>query len=284
MAHFYTADQSSGSSYSSSGSRIAPQSDEAYAKQVASWLKYSGMFDEGYNAVSPYAKAAMEYFKPGGGYGVGQKMSATKKIRQGVASDTINAVNAGMSSMSSARGLQTRAGSELATQYRNIEDQRATLGLQANSSYVNMINSLSWLATGYPKYQPTVLNSSSGGSSQRSSSVRPVPQPQPSGGGGQRSYGGGGYQPEYVPGQPQITDYSANYEPGGVWYNYGEDVSSGSNVDYWPNNSAYQADDIPYASNYNTSNYDAGDWGGGYVPDSSEGYTDNYDYEEDEWY
>ena len=279
MADFYTADQSSGSSYSSSGSRIAPQSDEAYAKQVASWLKYSGMFDEGYNAVSPYAKAAMEYFKPGGGYGVGQKMSATKKIRQGVASDTINAINSGMSSTSSARGLQTRAKISQAEQYRNIEDTRATLGLQANSSYVNMINSLSWLATGYPKYQPTVLNSSSGGSSQRSSSVRPVPQPQPSGGGGQRSYGGGGYS---QPSAPPDTRYW-NWDENNPNY-YGENVSSGSNVDYWPNNSAYQADDIPYASNYNTSNYDAGDWGGGYVPDSSEGYTDNYDYEEDEWY
>ena len=284
MADFYTADQSSGSSYSSSGSRIAPQSDEAYAKQVASWLKYSGMFDEGYNAVSPYAKAAMEYFKPGGGYGVGQKMSATKKIRQGVASDTINAINSGMSSTSSARGLQTRAKISQAEQYRNIEDTRATLGLQANSSYVNMINSLSWLATGYPKYQPTVLNSSSGGSSQQSKSTRQV-QPQPQyrqqgGGGG----GGGYYQPEYVPGQPQITDYSANYEPGGIWENWGEDVSSGSNVDYWPNNSAYQADDIPYVTDYNYDSGGSSDWGGGYVPDSSEGYTDNYDYEEDEWY
>jgi len=272
-------------------SYIDPYSTTAYQNQVGNFNKYAGQFDTGYKTVSPYAEAAMKYFAPGGGYGQGQKIQATKKIQQGVAGDTIAAVNAGMSSMSSARGLKTRAGSELATQYRNIEDQRATLGLQANSSYVNMINSLSWLATGYPKYNPTVLQSGGGGGGGSSGARggkgflddKPFPDYNAYWEGA-RGDGGGGYQPEYVPGQPQITDYSANYEPGGIWENWGEDVSSGSNVDYWPNNSAYQADDIPYASNYNTSNYDAGDWGGGYVPDSSEGYTDNYDYETDEWY
>ena len=189
MADFYLADQSYGSRYNSSGSYIDPYSKEAYLAQKANFGKYAGMFETGYGKVSPYAEAAMKYFAPGGGYGQGQKIQATKAIQRGVARDTIAAVNAGMSSNVLARGLQTRAAGEKATQFRNIEDSRAQLGMQANDKYTNMLNSLSWLATGAPKYNPTVLNASSGSSNQQASSTRTPQSTQQAGG---QSQGGGG--------------------------------------------------------------------------------------------
>ena len=269
-------------------SYIDPYSTTAYQNQVGNFNKYAGQFDTGYKTVSPYAEAAMKYFAPGGGYGQGQKIQATKKIQQGVARDTIAAVNAGMSSMSSARGLKTRAGSELATQYRNIEDQRATLGLQANSSYVNMINSLSWLATGYPKYNPTVLQEGGGGGMVRSNND---PNPfgfgekktlSPSGGGWPAGYltgnsDGGYYQP--TDNSPPDTRYW-NWDENNPNY-YGEDVSSGSNVDYWPDNTATQADDIPYVTDYNydSGGYDSGGYDVNYYDPSASDYVDEGYYD-----
>ena len=122
-----------------------------------------GQFQELMGEVRPSSKEAMEYFRVGGGYGQGQKIQAKNLIQQGVARDTIGGVNTGMSSMSTARGLQTRAKSALATQYGNIEDTRAQLGLQANSAYISMMNSLSSMIQGYPKNYPVQPLSSGGG-------------------------------------------------------------------------------------------------------------------------
>lgn len=269
-------------------SYVDPYSRTAYNDQVGNFSKYAKKFDTGYNVVSPYAEAAMKYFAPGGGYGVGQKMSVTKKIQQGVAADQIAAVNSGMSSMSSARGLKTRAKLGQAEQYRNIEDTRAQLGNQANSSYVNMINSLSWLATGYPKYNPAILQSGGGGGGGGGGTIGSGPDRggildtsdwshgQPSaaeiemakinamnrGGSG---YGGGMYMPEGDVGSG--TSYWDESNP-----NYYEDASSGSNIDYWPDPYAREASDIPYYSgnsSYEPNYYDP--YSADYV---DEGYYD----------
>ena len=218
----------------------------AYNQNLDYWKQLYDKWNTMYGEAAPALKTARDYFAVGGGYGYGQKRPATKKIQQGVAADTIAGVNTGMSSLSSARGLKTRAQDLQATQYRNIEDSRAQLGMQANSQYVNMMNSLGSILSGYPQNypRPTPVQSS-GGYGVSGISYHPDPwannpigKAKPRGG-----YGGGGYDPG---GWGDRTQYSVNR--GVNEYDYGAGTVSGYG-------------DLPnYTEPYNPIGNDSFDW------------------------
>jgi len=104
----------------------------------------------------PAALELIAQFAPGGGYGTGRRAEAKELIQQGVARDTASAVGAGMSSMTGSRGLNVLAGSQLATQYANIEDMRAQLQLAAFQPYTQMLTNLAQVGVARPTYKQYV--------------------------------------------------------------------------------------------------------------------------------
>ena len=100
----------------------------------------------------PAALKLIDEFAIGGSYGQGRRTEANDLINQGVAQDSANAVAAGMSSISSSRGLNVLAGAQKATQYANIEDERARLEVQAFQPYTQMLANLAQVGTSRPQY------------------------------------------------------------------------------------------------------------------------------------
>jgi hypothetical protein len=106
----------------------------------------SGAVDTTKEAVGE-AKGLTDYYKPGGGYGKGQKTQATENVRAGEAKALGGSVASGMSSQFSARGINVLAGAELSKLYSNIEDTRNALLMQAFTPYAQMIQTLGSLAS-----------------------------------------------------------------------------------------------------------------------------------------
>ncbi len=98
----------------------------------------------------PAALELIEQFAPGGDFGLGRRQEAREVIGEGVARDTAAGVASGLSSTSSARGLNVLAGRELSTAFANIEDQRAQLQIQAFSPYTQMLSNLASIGTSRP--------------------------------------------------------------------------------------------------------------------------------------
>jgi hypothetical protein len=99
---------------------------------------YSSMMQA---ALSPLQQN-MQYYQPGSGYGQGQRQQAQENVQQGVSQDLGSMVASGMSSMAGARGVGTRAGSELSKLYSNIEDTRAGLLNQITGNYAQTYASM----------------------------------------------------------------------------------------------------------------------------------------------
>lgn len=70
-----------------------------------------------------------------GGYGAGQRQEAAENVQGGVAQDLGSMVASGMSSQFGARGVGTRAGSELSKLTKNVEDTRMQLAAQSQQAY-----------------------------------------------------------------------------------------------------------------------------------------------------
>lgn len=98
----------------------------------------------------PQALELIKRFAPGGDFGLGQRQEASQLIGEGVARDTAAAVASGLSSTSSARGLNVLAGRERATAFANIADQAAQLELGATSLYQQMLSTLAQVGTSRP--------------------------------------------------------------------------------------------------------------------------------------
>jgi hypothetical protein len=104
------------------------------------------------NQLAPQLQQMMNYYKPGGGYGQGQRMEAEQAVKGGVAQDLGNMVASGMSSQFGARGTQTRAGSELSKLYKNIEDTRSQLWQQSTQPYNQLMASIANMYSSRPTY------------------------------------------------------------------------------------------------------------------------------------
>lgn len=92
------------------------------------------------------AKSLRDYYQPGGGYGEGQRMEAKETVGQGVAQTMGQMVGSGMSSLFATRGINVLANTELSKLYKNIEDTRNQLLIQAFTPYAQMIQTLGELA------------------------------------------------------------------------------------------------------------------------------------------
>ena len=105
--------------------------------------------------VAPRLGQMMDYYQPGGGYGLGRRTEAREAVEGGVARDLGSMVASGMSSQFGARGTQMRAGSELSKLYKNIEDTRSQLWQQSTVPYAQMMGQISNLARSRPTYRGT---------------------------------------------------------------------------------------------------------------------------------
>ena len=115
-------------------------------RALVDWNKVFQQAEQGI----PEAKALIDQFRPGGDFGAGLRQESREAIQQGVAQDTAQAVAAGSSSVSSARGINTLAGSEFGKSVANIEDLRATLQVQSFTPYTQLLNNLSSLISARP--------------------------------------------------------------------------------------------------------------------------------------
>jgi hypothetical protein len=93
--------------------------------------EYSGQMGQ---ILSPLQQQ-MQAYQAGGSYGQGQRQQAQENVAGGVANDMAQGVASGMTGTNIARGIQTRAGSELSKLYGNIEDTRNQLLNQATGNY-----------------------------------------------------------------------------------------------------------------------------------------------------
>lgn len=115
----------------------------------ASLVDWNAVFNEAQKG-SQAAFALIDQFAPGGGFGTGLRQEATELVQGGVAADSAAAVRSGSSSISSARGINTLAGSELSKQFANIEDLRAGLQVQSFSPFTQMLSNLTSLISVRP--------------------------------------------------------------------------------------------------------------------------------------
>lgn len=123
-----------------------------YQQALTDWQKMYGSYASMMGGVTPQLQQMMGYYAPGGGYGGGQRQEAAEQVRGGVAQDLGSMVASGMSSQFGARGTQTRAGSELSKLYKNIEDTRAQLQMQAVQPYAQMMQAMANIQQSRPTY------------------------------------------------------------------------------------------------------------------------------------
>ncbi len=111
--------------------------------------KYSDLISETIPDVreaATSAKGLRDYYQPGGGYGEGLREEAKEEVGKGVARTSGQMVASGMSSLFGSRGVNVLAGAELSKLYKNIEDTRNQLLMQAFTPYAQMIQTLGQLA------------------------------------------------------------------------------------------------------------------------------------------
>jgi hypothetical protein len=144
---------------------------------LSDWSKGLGQYSNMMGAALSPLQQQMQAYQPGGGYGQGQRQQAQENVQQGVSQDLGGMVASGMSSMAGARGVGTRAGSELSKLYGNIEDTRNQLLNQATGNYAN---AYSQMMLGYGdmiKARPTYTQNQyvMSGSGQRANPLGPGP-------------------------------------------------------------------------------------------------------------
>lgn len=127
-----------------------------YQEALSDWRKDYGSYASMMKTVTPALQQMMGYYSPGGGYGGGLRQEAEETVRGGVSQDLGSMVASGMSSQFGARGVQTRAGSELSKLYKNIEDTRNQLWQQAVQPYAQMIQSIAQMQQTRPTYSQYV--------------------------------------------------------------------------------------------------------------------------------
>lgn len=123
-----------------------------YQQAMADWQRGYGDYASMMGEVAPQLRQMGEYYQPGGGYGAGRREEAAETVRGGVSRDLASMVATGMSSQFGARGVQTRAGSELSKRYKNIEDTRAQLQMQAVQPYAQMMQAMTQMQQTRPTY------------------------------------------------------------------------------------------------------------------------------------
>lgn len=133
-------------------SYVEPDSKQAYTNALGDWNKAYGTYSGLMKETSSGTKEITDYYKPGGGYGEGQKTQAKETMQKGVNQDLTQMVSTGMSSSAGAKGVQTLANSELGKMYKNIEDTRNQLWQQSMTPYAQMMTSLSQFMSTRPTY------------------------------------------------------------------------------------------------------------------------------------
>jgi hypothetical protein len=123
-----------------------------YQQALGDWQNMMGQYSQMMGQVTPMVSETAGYYRPGGGYGQGLRQEAQETVKGGLAKDLASMVSTGMSSQFGARGAQTRAGSELSKLYKNIEDTRAQLQLQAMTPYFQMMQQMAQMQQTRPTY------------------------------------------------------------------------------------------------------------------------------------
>ena len=123
-----------------------------YGQAVSDWQKMYGSYAGMMGGITPQMQEMMGYYRPGGGYGAGRREEAAETVRGGVSRDIGQMVATGMSSQFGARGTQMRAGAELSKLYKNIEDTRAQLQMQAFQPYAQMMQAMAQVQQTRPTY------------------------------------------------------------------------------------------------------------------------------------
>lgn len=128
-----------GSRGGQTGTRITEFGRKDFNAALIDWEKVFNQAQQGL----PEAFDLIEQFLPGGGFGAGLRQEATEQVRGGLARDLASQFASGASSISSARGVNVLAGSELTKQFANIEDLRAQLQIGSFSPFVQLLTNLS---------------------------------------------------------------------------------------------------------------------------------------------
>lgn len=123
-----------------------------YGRALTDWQRMYGSYAGMMGGVTPAMQEMMGYYRPGGGYGAGRREEAAETVRGGVSREMGGMVAAGMSSQFGARGTQARAGAELSRLYKNIEDTRAQLQMQAIQPYAQMMQAMTQVQQARPTY------------------------------------------------------------------------------------------------------------------------------------
>lgn len=123
-----------------------------YKAALEDWRKQYGSYESLMKDLPAQLKETMAYYKPGGGYGQGLRQEAEETVRGGVAGDIGQMIASGMSSAVGARGVQTRAASELSKLYKNIEDTRNQLLMQSFGPYAQAMQTLASMQQARPSY------------------------------------------------------------------------------------------------------------------------------------
>jgi hypothetical protein len=123
-----------------------------YQGALEDWQKAYGTYSKLLGGVTPQLSQMMKYYQPGGGYGQGMRQEAKETVQVGTAQDLASMVASGMASQFGTRGVQTRAGAELSKLYKNIEDTRAQLQMQAVTPYAQIMSQMANMMGARPTY------------------------------------------------------------------------------------------------------------------------------------
>jgi hypothetical protein len=123
-----------------------------YGQALSDWQRNYRDYAAMMSNVMPALQQMMGYYAPGGGYGGGLRQEAEETVKAGVGRDIATMVSTGMSSQVGARGVQTRASSELSKLYKNIEDTRNQLWMQAVQPYAQMMEAIANIQQTRPTY------------------------------------------------------------------------------------------------------------------------------------
>lgn len=125
--------------------------EEAYREALRKYDAFTGRYGDLIDKSMGQIGELAEFYKPGGGYGTGQRTEARETIGKGVAKTTGQMVASGMSSLVGTRGINVLAASELTKRFQGIEESRAGLQMQAFGPYTQMLSQLQQLASQAPK-------------------------------------------------------------------------------------------------------------------------------------
>jgi hypothetical protein len=142
--------------YKLAGEKTQVYGDPQYNQALADYKKNYGTYSQLMSQAAPQLQAMTDYYKPGGGYGEGQRQEAKETVQGGVNKDLSQMVASGMSSQAGSKGLETLAGTELGKMYKNIEDTRNQLWQQSITPYAQMMTSLAQMQQARPNYSQYV--------------------------------------------------------------------------------------------------------------------------------